>query len=75
MITEITFATVCGIICAVLLWAATTITEPFYLCIAVFTAAFWGAIAALAVWGRLSAWGERERRRDFMTIIMPDRRP
>ena len=55
------------------LWCAWRLAgEPFYTACAVFVAAFWGAMAALAVWARLSDWSER-RDEYKPTIIWPRR--
>lgn len=58
-------------IAAVTAWAATGLAaEPFYQGVAVFTAAFWGALAGCGVWSRIC---ERERGNDWPrpTIIWP----
>lgn len=73
MKTEMLFVAFCAGLCATMIWAASSLEEPFYVAVAAFTAAFWGALAGLAVWGRISAWEERKRRRDFCTIIWPRR--
>lgn len=63
-------------IAAVTAWAAAGLeSEPFYRSVAVFTAAFWGALAGCGVWSRIC------ERRDAgagwrATIIWPHgRRP
>ena len=68
---EIIFATGCGVICAGALWCAANLNEePFLLCVSVFTAAFWGSMAAFVVWARLA---EREKRlENEPTIIWPN---
>lgn len=71
MKTEIAFAAGCGVICAGALWCAARLgDEPFYLCIAVFTAAFWGSMAAFVAWSRIC---EREARKNEFrpSIIYP----
>ena len=46
-------------VAAASLWAAWRLAgEPFYSACAVFVAAFWGSLAALAVWARLATWSE-----------------
>lgn len=74
---EFVFVTVCAAICAAMIWAASRLDEPFFICSCAFLAAFWGALAGLAVWGRISANEEAQRRRDYQpTIIWPHgRRP
>ena len=48
------------------LWCAWRLAgEPFYAACAVFVAAFWGSMAALAVWARLADWSERRDERDW----------
>lgn len=74
MKTEILFVAFCAAICAAMLWCMTGLEEPFYIAVAAFAAAFWGALAALAVWGRIAAGQERERRSEFCTVIMPGTR-
>lgn len=50
---------------ATMIWAAWRLNdEPFVTCCAVFVAAFWGSVSALAVWARISAWSERREARD-----------
>lgn len=65
---EIIFVIVCAALAAVAVWCGSRLDEPFYVCACAFLAAFWGALAGLAVWGRMSANEEARRRRDF-TII------
>lgn len=69
---EAIFAAVCAGLAAAMIWAAAHLQEPFYLCVAVFSAAFWGSLAAFCVWGRLA---ERARRNEWRpSIIWPHRR-
>ena len=60
------------------LWCAWRLAgEPFYAACAVFVAAFWGSMAALAVWARLADWSERRDERDWLRRQMrlgPNRR-
>lgn len=70
---EVVFAGVCALFCAAMIWCAARIDEPFYVCASAFVAAFWGAMAALCVWARIS---ELERRKYKPSIIWPHgRRP
>ncbi len=67
MKTEILFVAFCAGFCAAMIWAALRLNEPFYVAVAAFAAAFFGSLAALAVWGRISAGEESEGRSDFAT--------
>ena len=73
---EIIFAAGCGVICAGALWCAANLNEePFYLCISVFTAAFWGSLSAFVVWARICE-NERQENEYRPSIIWPHgRRP
>lgn len=55
------------------LWCAWRLAgEPFYAACAVFVAAFWGSMAALAVWARLADWSGRKNEYK-PTVIWPRR--
>lgn len=47
--------------------------EPFYLCLAVFLAAFFGSIFAVSLWEEIQCWG-RENESRWITIRWPDGR-
>lgn len=70
MLIEGIFMAVCAGLCGALTWAATNISEPFYLALCVFSAAFWGSLAAFCIWGRISEAG-RKREQWTPTIIWP----
>lgn len=74
MKTAVAFAAGCGALCTALIWAASNLDEPFFVCLAAFTAAFWGGLAALAVWSGIGTWSERQYRSDYTTIIYPSGR-
>ena len=62
-----------AVVAAGSLWCAWRLAgEPFYAACAVFVAAFWGSLAALAVWARLSDWSER--RNEFRPSVIWPRR-
>ena len=71
MKTEIGIGIVGAAICAVMVWAAWRLAgEPFYAACGVFVAAFWGSMAALAVWSGISTWSERrEARSDLLSKV------
>lgn len=72
------FAAFCLGFSATMLWCAAGLEqEPFWACVAVFMAGFFGSLAGFLVWGRISANEEAQRRRDYQpTIIWPHgRRP
>lgn len=72
---EIVFAAISAALCAAMIWAASRMEEPFYMCAAAFMAAFWGSLVALVFWARIERM-ERERGNRFRaTIIMPWPRP
>lgn len=59
---------------AVMVWAAANAPDGFYAALAMFTAAFWGALAGCGVWSRIS---ERRPENGWKpSIIWPNgRRP
>lgn len=67
------FAAACGAFGSAMLWAATRLDEPFYACVAVFAAAFWGALAACCVWDRICRWHGRDDLPEA-SVIMPQLR-
>ena len=72
---ELIFVFICAALAAGAVWCGWRLDEPFLVTVCVFLAAFWGALAGLAVWGRISANEEAQRRRDFTVIWPHGRRP
>lgn len=70
---ELIFCAACAALAAGSLWLGSVIEEPFFVCACAFIAAFWGALAGLCVWGRIS---EAERAPWPPSVIWPHgRRP
>ena len=75
MKTEIAFGIVGAAgLAACLTLAFAILAEPFYSCLAVFLAGFWGALSGAAFWALMNRWEQRHSRRgqkawDYTTII------
>lgn len=68
------FAAFCLGFSATMLWCAAGLAqEPFWACVAVFMAGFFGSLAGFLVWGRIE--GMRPQNRFRSTVIMPRPRP